>query len=510
MADNKKDPTFELQSWFDGGDIFFRSKDKKRLAEALEGIVENDLSIALIGSNEVVLDHYCRMLVTRMREVERFSLEVFLPLTTESLLTRFNDMLTEISMEQAARPPSPEQPVRLLVVNDARMVNDEQWALLVRLLADFPGVNARLVLVINKSGWPGHEKLLHILGKKIHRWLVEVPAVEEARELLNAAIERGYQSETEALLIDAGMGSIVDRGENSEVVEDLDPDLPEMPELDVDVLLGSDDGDEGDELGARSDLNNDQQSGGKRGRFWPIAMVVTLSLAVSLLVISWLYPDYLQPDTKTSQTDAPREVVSYTKEALAIPTQEQLEAKQLKAETDRIAALAETESKSAEPSPLDTAVAEEAVIEKPAIEEVVDKPVIDELVIDEPVTESPAVQEPSPESPAPLTAKVPSAPKVASALERAAETVASAPRSAYFVQHIVLSSELAAKSYMDRYPALSGANVVPVRLSQNDAYAVVSGAFDSRSAAALFTQNTSVPDDYWIRGAAQLQAILRR
>jgi hypothetical protein len=52
--------------------------------------------------------------------------------------------------------------------------------------------------------------------------------------------------------------------------------------------------------------------------------------------------------------------------------------------------------------------------------------------------------------------------------------------------------------------------VVPVRLSQNNAYAVVSGAFDSRSAAALFTQNSSVPDDYWIRGAAQLQAILRR
>ena len=198
MTENKQEPTFELQSWFDGGDIFFRSKDKNRLAEALEGIVENDLSVALIGSNEVVLDHYCRMLVTRMREVARFSLEVFLPLTTESLLTRFNDMLAEISLEQAARPPSPEQPVRLLVVNDARMVNDEQWALLVRLLADFPGVNARLVLVINKSGWPGHEKLLHILGKKMHRWLVEVPAVEEARELLSAAIERGYQSETEA------------------------------------------------------------------------------------------------------------------------------------------------------------------------------------------------------------------------------------------------------------------------------------------------------------------------
>jgi hypothetical protein len=241
MTENKQEPTFELHDWFDGGDIFFRSKDKKRLAQAVVEIVENDLSVALIGSNEVILDHYCRMLVARMRGVDGYSLEVFLPLTTESLLTRFNDMLTEITMEQAVRPPSPEQPVRLLVVNDARMVNEEQWALLVRLLADFPGVNARLVLVINKSGWPAHEKLLNILGKKMHRWMIEVPAVEEARELLDAAVERGYQTETEALLIDAGLGTIVDRGQSNGLVEELDPDLPEMPELDVDVLLGSDD-----------------------------------------------------------------------------------------------------------------------------------------------------------------------------------------------------------------------------------------------------------------------------
>ena len=395
------------------------------------------------------------------------------------------------------------------MVNDARVVNDEQWALLVRLLADFPGVNARLVLVINKSGWPGHEKLLHILGKKMHRWLVEVPAVEEARELLNAAIERGYQSETEALLIDAGMGSIVDRGRDSDVAEDSDPDLPEMPELDIDVLLGSDDGDESVEL------DDNQQPDENPGRFWPIAMVVTLSLAVSLLVISWLYPDYLRPDTESAQTDANSEAVTYTREAIAIPTQEQLDAKQFKAKAD-------TEV-STEPSAVDTVLVEELEIKELEIKEpAVEQPNIEQLddetlSIKRSIIQRPAAQDSTPEpqsaevsAPALSSAKVPSSPKAAIALERAAEAVASAPRSAYFVQHIVLSSELAAKNYIDRYPALSGARVVPVRLSQNNAYAVVSGAFDSRSAAALFTQNSSVPDDYWIRGAAQLQAILRR
>jgi hypothetical protein len=49
MTENKQEPTFELHDWFDGGDIFFRSKDKKRLAQAVVEIVENDLSVALIA-----------------------------------------------------------------------------------------------------------------------------------------------------------------------------------------------------------------------------------------------------------------------------------------------------------------------------------------------------------------------------------------------------------------------------------------------------------------------------
>lgn len=529
MTDKKQAPTFELHSWFDGGDIFFRGKDKARLAKAVDAIVENDLGVALIGSNEVILDHYLRMLVTRMRQVDRFQLEVFLPLTTESLLTRFNDMLTAISMEQAARPPAPGQPVRLLLVNDARMVNDEQWSLLVRLLADFPGVNARLVLVINKSGWPGYEKLLHILGKKMHRWLVEVPAADEARALLDAAVEYGYQAETEALLIDAGMGALVSKGKAIDLDENLDSDLPNLPNLDLDVLLGADDRDERDsdaaEGSAQGDGNNGQRA--KKGlRFWPFTMIVGISLAVSLLAVLWLNPDYLRSDAQS--TDADSDSVSYIREVIPIPTQEQLAIKPNKAQVDLASAAlgvqaetevgskveSETESEtesgitSSDPFPLDAAV-KALVTETPVVERPVAEGPLVELSNSE--LSNSELSNPELSNPELPAAKI-SAPELiaASPLERSAEIIASAPRSAYFVQHIVLSSEPAAKRYIGGYPALSGANVVPVRLSQNNGYAVISGPFDSRSAAALFTQNSSVPDDYWILGAVQLQAIVRR
>ncbi|MFT7501066.1 MAG: hypothetical protein ACI85Z_001719, partial [Rheinheimera aquimaris] len=127
MRDNQKEPTFEFGNWFDGGNIFYRSKDKQRFQFALDAIVDEGLGLAVIGTNEAVLDHYCRMLVARIRDLNIFQLEVFLPTNTDSLLKRFNEMLATMSLEMARKPADPNAPVKLLVVNDAKSVNEEQW-----------------------------------------------------------------------------------------------------------------------------------------------------------------------------------------------------------------------------------------------------------------------------------------------------------------------------------------------------------------------------------------------
>ena len=516
MPDNKKEPTFELHSWFDSGDIFFRPKDKKRFADALDAVVEDDLGVAIIGSNETVIDHYSRMLIAGLRKLERFSVDVFLPITTDSLLIRFNDMLSEMSLEQAAAPPSPEQPVRCLVINDARVINDDQWALLVRLLGDFPGVNARLILVINKSGWPGHEKLLQSLGKRMHRWPTQAPAIEEARQLLIAAEESGYQTEVEALLVDAGMGTLVASRHNDDNNEPLDPDLPDLPDLNVDVLLGVTAEDE--ESSAAGYAHGSEESS-KGRRTWLVIMLITLSLALSLLVISWLYPNSLSATDSTSQkanieggSSETLTLPKYRIESIPVPTEEQLEAKQL--DQEKVAQeTAAAEQKDAESNlqieSLDNSSASQPPSADLAVtdEPVVDEPVVDEPVVEESLTEDSVLEKPAAEG---LSAEAAIADVAVTDLMRAAQVLSSAPPNAYFVQHIVLSSELAAKAYVSRYPILGDAAVVPLRLSQKNAYGVVSGPFTTRAAAALFTQDSAVPDDYWIRSAAQLQAILRR
>ena len=566
MTENKKEPTFELQSWFDGGDIFFRPKDKKRLAEAVDAIVEKDLGVAIIGSNEVVLDHYGRMLVARMRKVERFQLDVFVPVTTDSVLTRFNKMLAEISLEQAAKPPLEGQAVRLLVINDARVVNEDQWGLLVRLLADFPGVNARLVLVINKSGWPAHEKLLHSLGKKMHRWVVNVPATDEARLLMDAAEDGGIEAETHALLIDVGLGTLVASRQRSNLEQqELDPDLPELPELDVDVLLGSPDADE-------LDSGELEEKDARGGSFWRNTMIVFISLALSAVALLWLYEDQsvsqrTSESLMASQSKVPVEgspsksspIKSYTIEAIAVPTAEQIETKRLKAKQNLALATVKQEDVAADSREADSSVTESVVTEiepdELAVDEVLSEEVFSEELLREEVVVGEAVagelldgellgnelldselsdegvlaeelllDEASDQQPTPVllipqatqvtfVAPVVPGPKpepVLTALQKAVKKVASASPDAYFVQHTVLSSELTANGYVRRYPVLSQALVVPVSLRQATVYSVVSGPFSSRSTAALFTQNKAIPNDYWIRNAVQLQAVLRR
>ena len=178
-------------------------------------------------------------------------------------------------------------------------------------------------------------------------------------------------------------------------------------------------------------------------------------------------------------------------------TQEKAAAEQKDAEsTLQIESL--DNSSASEPPSADLAVTDEPVVE----ELVVDEPVAEESLTEEAVLEKPAAEE--------LSAEAAITDVAVTDLMRAAQVLSSAPPNAYFVQHIVLSSELAAKAYVSRYPILGDAAVVPLRLSKKNAYGVVSGPFTTRAAAALFTQDSAVPDDYWIRSAAQLQAILRR
>lgn len=468
MRNNHKEPTFEFQDWFDGGDIFYRSKDKQRFQLALNALVDDDLGLAVIGTNETVLDHYCRMLVARLRDLNIFQVEVFLPTNTDSLLKRFNEMLATMSMEQARQPADPAAPVKLLVVNDAKSVNEEQWALLVRLLADFPGVNVRLVLFLDKTGWPNYEKPLTLFGRKLYRWVVETPTLDEASQLMKAAVEHGFERETETLLMHTGLGAAIRGGYADEDTEEFAPPLDHDDENDY---LGGDYSGT-DPFPAQSmefiddfseeDEEEEQDSTAGKGLNWSLIAAFILSLGITWAVVSSLDPQ---------GADEVKAVIIKKAPPVSPPVEQQ----ELQSAPDELAQIEETAAlMEALRQEQQQAQATAAIIEP---EPPVQPP---------PVT---VVEE------RPLTAE-----------QQAIAVITKARESDFFVQHIVLSEKDQARFYIRRYSGLRSAITVPIRTPASVAYAVISGPFASRERAEVFAKGYGRPADYWIRGALQLEA----
>ena len=516
MRDNQKEPTFEFENWFDGGNIFYRSKDKQRFQFALDAIVDEGLGLAVIGTNEAVLDHYCRMLVARLRDLNIFQLEVFLPTNTDSLLKRFNEMLATMSLEMARKPAELGSPVKLLVVNDAKSVNEEQWNLLVRLISDFPGVNVRLVLFLDTAGWPGYEKPLGMFGRRLYRWLVETPSLEEASELMQAAKEHGYQSETETLLLHAGLGaavrgsysedgSVLKEDENDYLGEDYNDNNP-FPDLEVDFLEEEDQ--------RFDDMVDDGLS--KTRKKWPVIAIFSISLLLTWLLMSTLNPDAAE-EYEQRLSGVLTEIADTSKnaqfaESITLPTEEAaplslgaaadrgtqvLEARALVAAIKLEQKKPTTDKASALNNPVvKTPLVKKLPIKKPQIEPTQPRQVVKRAI----PLQVPAVVAPKPVA----------RPTAGAAPGRALAIVDGAKSTDFFVQHIVLSSKAQAAPYIKLYAGLNQAFVLPITAGSAVSYAVVSGPFTSRLTATNFTKGYGLPADYWIRASLALGAAANR
>ena len=478
MRDNQQEPTFEFQDWFDGGDIFYRSKDKQRFQLALNAMIDDDLGLAVIGTNETVLDHYCRMLVARLRDMNIFQVEVFLPTNTDSLLKRFNEMLATMTMQQARQPADPASPVKLLVVNDAKSVNEEQWALLVRLLSDFPGVNVRLVLFLDKTGWPNYEKPLTLFGRKLYRWVVDTPTLDEASQLMKAAVEHGFERETETLLMHTGLGAAI-RGGYAE--EDPDEFMPPLPGTDESDYLGEDYSEANpfplqpvefldDDIAAEEDDDDQPRKGS--GKNWTLILAFLMSLGITWVLVSQLDSDkggIAAPGLVSNPGNITQSAVKQPESPVSQKPEPQKPLPQKESQADQAAALVEALRQEQQQT--------QAVAPQPVVEQV--------------VPAAPVVK-----------------PRALSAQQRVIAAVQKARASDFFVQHIVLSDKPQADLYKQRYSGLGSAIVVPIKTSTSVAYAVISGPFASRERAEKFAKGSGRPADYWIRGASQLGVAL--
>ena len=180
-------------------DIFFRAADRMRVEGCVNAVANEGLSLALSCVHEALLDHYVQQLLTRLRaSAPDHHVEVYFPTNTESLISRFNEVLANQSLREATRNGSGQSSAQIWVVHDAQMLPVQELQLLARLIQNFPGANIRAILLM--VGDAPSQESLSAFGRKLLRWEIEPPSEEQSQAALELAKLQGQEDAMKLLL----------------------------------------------------------------------------------------------------------------------------------------------------------------------------------------------------------------------------------------------------------------------------------------------------------------------
>ena len=110
---------------------FYQSpSDKARFEVLLKVLSEEAPNLAIIGDDEVALAHYGRAIHQRLSQLPNAQVDMWGAVDSEQLVSRFNEILSELTLEQA-QDKSQKAPVRrCFIITDAHAVQTLELQLL--------------------------------------------------------------------------------------------------------------------------------------------------------------------------------------------------------------------------------------------------------------------------------------------------------------------------------------------------------------------------------------------
>ncbi len=210
----------------EGGEIFFRGADVTRFDRVFQAVVNDAQHLLITSQYDGVIDHYGKMMLNRLKMRSGMAVETYMPASTEALVERFNQLVNSMTVEQARGDEPSQTPGRIIVVNDPRAIDSDGWALLSRMITDFPGLNMRLVFLLDRIP-ESVEKALDRFGSRLLRWEVEPPNANEQLALRKEGMATGVEFQVERVLSRI----------NQTVSQQLEPNLDNTTEagLQIDV-----------------------------------------------------------------------------------------------------------------------------------------------------------------------------------------------------------------------------------------------------------------------------------
>lgn len=497
--------------------LFFRNADRLRLEGCVAALAQDGMSLAMVSSNDALLDHYGKLLVARLRDTApQITLEVYFPASAEALLARFNDVLVDSSVDSArdatARVASP----KIWIVHDASALPDHEIQLLARLVQNFPGANIRVVMLLTTAS--KKQQLLSAFGRRILNWEIEPPTQEQKDTMLEMARTQGREGVVSSLL---------------QKISASEPYSPSKPLAALaatraqSALNAAYDPDASD--GLDDDSHNQDGSSPAEARPWQsrlkwagvaTALLATCGVAVALLYGGLTSPSELSTIWKKLRVGDNPFIAAKPQSSASAPvaaaSAPKVAAAPLAAAPSSLAASAPAVAAPVIPVAPVTPVAPAA----PAAPAVASKtppvlapvPAAQEVVISSNDSRKPAPAAAQAPAPAPATTTQ-SGKEIEVFIGPSVQTksghawVEQLPQSSYLIQHTLLASFQEAGVWLKRHPALKRARIVALYLPNQTSprYAVMSGPFVSVAEADTFMARPSVPDGSQVRSSRSVK-----
>jgi len=184
-------------------DLYFRSADRLRAQGCANALSREGLSVVMSCEREALLDHYVEMTLQEITKVAPDCLvEAYFPESTESLMARFNDILSRSSVQDALKPAAADTPVRVWVIHDAPSVATQELQLLARLIHNFPGAKVRALLLSTQRG---AQDSLTVFVRRLLRWDIDLPTAAQVEAALENARFEGRERSVRQLLSVSGL-----------------------------------------------------------------------------------------------------------------------------------------------------------------------------------------------------------------------------------------------------------------------------------------------------------------
>lgn len=162
-------------------DIYQSPGDRLRFEILLKSLTEGSINLAVLSDHDRVLDDYGSLFEERLRAKGESHIEWCSSTNSEKLVQKFNEILSEITLDQALEKDKKHAPRRFLLFRDSILMQDFELQLLARLVNGFPAGNISVILLINSAG--NYHSKLEAFGKNLLKWEVETEAGEAKQKL---------------------------------------------------------------------------------------------------------------------------------------------------------------------------------------------------------------------------------------------------------------------------------------------------------------------------------------